>query len=89
MWKRSKSNWLNTRKNNVANKKIPKTFISNSFNFEVKENESYRMFAKSNKADGFYLECSPNGSPLFYSSIVFDEIEPIDQRIVDLINAKK
>lgn len=72
-----------------ANKKIPKTFISNSFNFEVKENESYRMFAKSNKADGFYLECSPNGSPLFYSSIVFDEIEPIDQRIVDLINAKK
>lgn len=71
------------------NRSIAKNIISNSFNFEVKENESYRVFAKSNIDDGFYLECTPNGSPLFYCSIVFDKLEPIDQRIIDLINAKK
>lgn len=42
--------------------------------------------AKSNKPDGFYLQCKPDGSALFYMSIVFDKIEPIDQRVVDLIN---
>jgi hypothetical protein len=62
--------------------------VSNSFNFEVKENESYRIFAKSNVKDGFYLLCTPNGSPLFYSSIVYNKLEPIDQRIIDLINKK-
>lgn len=54
--------------------KTPKKIVSNSFNFNVKENEVYRMFMKSNVDDGFYLECTPNGQPLFYSSIVFDEI---------------
>lgn len=54
--------------------KTPKKIVSNSFNFDVKENEVYRMFMKSNVDDGFYLECMPNGQPLFYSSIVFDEI---------------
>lgn len=69
--------------------KLAKKLVSNSFDFEVKENESYRIFAKSDKADGFYLECGQNGSPLFYSSIVFEEIKPIDKRIIDMINAKK
>lgn len=68
---------------------VPKSVVSNSFDFEVKENEVYRMFMKSNIDDGFFLQCDTNGKPLFYSSIVFDEIKPIDKRIVDMINAKK
>lgn len=71
-----------------AKRATPKMIVSNSFNFEVKENESYRIFAKSNVKDGFYLLCTPNGSPLFYSSIVYNKLEPIDQRIIDLINKK-
>lgn len=71
------------------NRSLAKNILSNSFDFEVKENESYRVFAKSNVDDGFYLQSSPNGAPLFYCSIVFDKLEPIDQRIVDMINSVK
>lgn len=72
-----------------ANKTTPKKFLSKSFNFDVKANESYRVFAKSNKDDGCFIQATPNGSPLFYLSIVFDELEDIDQRIIDLIQKGK
>lgn len=54
--------------------KIPKSIVANSFSFEVKENEVYRMLMKSDIDDGFYIQCTPNGVPLFYASIVFDEV---------------
>lgn len=53
-----------------ANRATLKNFVSQSFNFDVKEKESYRIFAKSNVKDGLYLQCTPNSSPLFCSSIV-------------------
>lgn len=42
----------------------------------------------ANIPTGADLLCTPNGSPLFYSSIVYNKLEPIDQRIIDLINKK-
>lgn len=66
--------------------KIPKKIVSNSFTFDVKENESYRMFMKSNVDDGFYLECTPNRQPLFYTSIVFDEMSATDKDVLEQSN---
>lgn len=72
-----------------ANKTTLKKFLSKAFSFDVKNGERYRVFAKSNKDDGCYLQCGQDGNPLFYTSIVFDEIEPIDQRIIDMIAKAK
>lgn len=66
--------------------KIPKKIVADSFNFEAKENEVYRMLMKSDIDDGFYLECTPNGQPLFYASIVFDELTASEKDILEQTN---
>lgn len=68
------------------NSKIPKKIVADSFNFEAKENEVYRMLMKSDIDDGFYLECTPNGQPLFYASIVFDELTASEKDILEQTN---
>lgn len=44
------------------------------------------MFMKSNVDDGFYLECTPNRQPLFYTSIVFDEMSATDKDVLEQSN---
>lgn len=66
-----------------ANRTTPKTFTSNKFTMKVKANETYRMFAKSNKDDGFYLQSGTNGIPLFRLDYYFNELEVIDQDVLD------
>lgn len=56
-----------------ANRMKPKKVYSKSFSFSAKANETYRVLAKSNVADGFYLQSGTDGVPLFAASIVFDE----------------
>lgn len=56
-----------------ANRTKPKKLYSGSFSFSVKANETYRVLAKSNIADGFYLQSGTDGVPLFAASIIFDE----------------
>lgn len=66
-----------------ANRVAPKTFTSNKFTMKVKANETYRMFAKSNKDDGFYLQSGTNGIPLFRLDYYFNELETINQDVLD------
>lgn len=66
-----------------ASRTTPKLVSSAKFNFEVKANESYRMFMKSDKADGFYIQSGTNGVPLFTATIEFDEITTAEKSILD------
>ena len=69
-----------------ANKTTPKKFLSKAFTFDVKANESYRVFAKSNKDDGCYVQASPNGNTLFYTSIVFNELQLSNTDVMEKAN---
>ncbi|MGL5716940.1 MAG: hypothetical protein ACRCX2_28245, partial [Paraclostridium sp.] len=57
------------------------------FGFEVKAGEGYRMFMKSNKDDGFYIQSELNGEPLFRADIVYDEITVDEKGVFDRLNA--
>ena len=67
------------------NRNTPKKITSNGFDFDVIANESYRMFAKTDKADGFYLQSETNGDPLFRIDIDFDEITAEEKILLDKI----
>lgn len=57
--------------------------VNNIIPVVVKTNETYRMFAKSNKDDGFYLQSGTNGIPLFRLDYYFNELEVIYKNVLD------
>lgn len=65
--------------------KTPKMIKSTQFTFNVKANETYRFFGKSDKSDGFYLESFTNGIPLLRFDIDFDEITEDEANLLDMI----
>lgn len=69
-----------------ANRQTPKRIINPSFDFDVKQGESYRMFMKSDKVDGFYIQCDTTNIALFNASIVFDEMTVKDKEIMEQSN---
>lgn len=68
-----------------ASRTTPKTFTSKEFTIKVKAGESYRIFAKSNKDDGFYLQSTTNGIPLFRVNYYFNELLTVDQDVLDAL----
>ena len=62
-----------------------KTVQSPKFSFQVKANETYRMFAQSDIDDGCYLQSGTNGIPLLRLDIDYNELSEIDQSIIDQI----
>lgn len=69
----------------TQNTKVPVIINKEAFEFTVKKNESYRMLAKSNKVDGFYLQSNTDGVPLYEAIISFTEIEETSQELLDMI----
>lgn len=67
----------------------PKMVTSFKFSFDVKANETYRMFAKSDKDDGFYLQSDLDGVPLFRLDIEFDEFTTTEKEIFEKTNEIK
>lgn len=70
-----------------AQRTQPKMVSSFKFSFDVKANETYRMFAKSNKDDGFYIQSNSDGVPLFRTDIEFDEITADEKALTNRINS--
>lgn len=68
-----------------AQRTKPKMVSSFKFSFDVKANESYRMFMKSDKDDGFYLQSNLDGVPLFRIDIEFDEFTSEEKALTDRI----
>lgn len=68
-----------------ANRKVPKFVNSQQFTFDVKKNESYRFFAKSDKADGFFVQSNNDGRAMIEFIIDFNEIEEYEQDLIDRI----
>lgn len=58
---------------------------SNVFTFKVKANESYRLFGKSNKSDGVYVQCSSQHEALLDITYDFKELTEDVKDILDLI----
>lgn len=69
-----------------ANRNKPKMITSKNFTFTVAANESYRMFMKSDKADGFYIQSETDGVPLFESIINFDELNSYEKDTLNRIS---
>lgn len=69
-----------------ANRNKPKMITSKNFTFTVAANESYRMFMKSDKADGFYIQSETDGVPLFESIINFDELTSYEKDTLNRIS---
>lgn len=57
-----------------ANRKTPKK-VPFKFSMPVKKGETYQPFMQSDKDDGFYLECGPNGAPMVYFTIELKGIQ--------------
>lgn len=57
-----------------GNRRTPDFIKGYPFTFTVKANESYRMFMKSDKDDGFYIQSDGDGKPLFRADIEFKEL---------------
>lgn len=72
-----------------GNRVKPKLVSSPSFNFDVKANDSYRVFAKSDKSDGFFMESKTDGVSLFESTIEFKTISETEKGIMDELNDLK
>lgn len=72
-----------------AQRTQPKMVSSFKFSFDVKANETYRMFAKSNKDDGFYLQSDLDGVPLYRADIEFDEFTAAEKDVFDKTNEIK
>lgn len=66
-----------------------KHISSGKFSVDVKSGDSFRLLFKADIDDGVYIQSGDNGIPLLQITADFNELEPIDQRIVDLINSKK
>ena len=81
---------LNTRYSTTieANRKAPKRFTMIS-NFDVKKGDSYRLFAQSDKDDGFYLESDSDGVPMLEIIYTFDELQEVSQDILNSIEVAK
>lgn len=56
------------------------------FEFNVNANDSYRVFMKSDKDDGFYIQSDTNGDPLFRADIIFDEFTADEQDVFNRLN---
>lgn len=69
--------------------KIAKKVSNTGFTFNVKENESYRFFAKSNMLDGFYLMCMQTTPPLIKFMMEFDEQIEYNKDIIEANNEVK
>lgn len=60
-----------------AKRVVPKVFFSNAFNFVANKGDSFRVFMKSDKDDGFYLQSGVDGIPLFSLAMEVSEIEEV------------
>ncbi|MGL5712660.1 MAG: hypothetical protein ACRCX2_06550, partial [Paraclostridium sp.] len=69
-----------------SNRTRPLTITSKQFTFNVKANESYRMFAHSDSDDGFYIQSDTDGSPLFKATIEFNEVTVDEKNILDKLS---
>ncbi|MGL5714333.1 MAG: hypothetical protein ACRCX2_15030 [Paraclostridium sp.] len=69
-----------------SNRNNPLFIQSKEFTFDVKANESYRMFMHSDKDDGFYLQSDTNGEPLFKIMIELNEVTLDQKHILDRLN---
>lgn len=72
-----------------ASRKVPKLINSDKFTFDVKANESYRFFGKSDKSDGFFVQSDLDGVPLLEFIIDFNDILESEQAILDDIEFLK
>lgn len=68
-----------------AQRTKPKMVSSFKFSFDVKANETYRMFMKSDKDDGFYIQSDLDGVPLFRADIEFNEFTAEEKALTDRI----
>lgn len=57
-----------------GNRRTPDFIKGYPFTFAVKSNETYRMFMKSDKDDGFYIQSDLDGKPLFRAELTFNEL---------------
>lgn len=60
-----------------AKRVVPKVFFSEAFNFVANKGDSFRVFMKSDKNDGFYLQSGLDGIPLFSLSMEVSELEEV------------
>lgn len=60
-----------------AKRVVPKVFFSNAFSFVANKADSFRVFMKSDKNDGFYLQSGTDGIPLFSLAMEVSEIEEV------------
>lgn len=78
-WQKSSdgTNFTDIPNSNIATTINPKTIvpklIRGSFKVDVRKGDSIRGIMKSDKKDGFYLQCTATGQPLFSGNIVFKE----------------
>lgn len=70
-----------------AHRTKPKMVTVPQFTFFVKPNESYRMFMKSDVADGFYIQSETNGVAAFRIDIDFDEFLADEKDVLDRVDA--
>lgn len=70
-----------------AHRVKPKMVKSTEFTFNVQPNESYRMFMKSDVADGFYIQSETDGVALFRVDIDFDELVSEEKDVLDRVDA--
>ena len=60
-----------------AKRVVPKVFFSPSFSFVANRGDSFRVFMKSDKDDGFYLQSGTDGIPLFSMGMEVSEVEEV------------
>ena len=62
-----------------------KAIKSKEFTMDVKANDTFRMFAKSNIDDGCYLQSGTNGVPLLRLDVEYDEIVELSKDVLEQI----
>lgn len=60
-----------------AKRVVPKVFFSQAFNFIANKGDSFRVFMKSDKNDGFYLQSGTDGIPLFSLGMEVSELAEV------------
>lgn len=61
----------------ISKRVVPKVFFSEVFNFVANKGDSFRVFMKSDKNDGFYLQSGLDGIPLFSLSMEVSDLEEV------------
>lgn len=60
------------------------TKVTKTVSFNVKQDEKYRIVAKSNIDDGFYLQCNDAHIPLLKLDITFEAVTALEKSVEDL-----